>query len=216
MTISALAGTNTSFVMHFTTSIDAPGEPASNVKFAHAKRYTRRCRVGYWRRRADHQRRMERNPSFLAFAPMITAMVAGAEKNTGSSRAFDLAAVVADVDQTRLWIFGEPVRGRSERRAIISRSRDGNREFAQAPFIHKRRSHMNFFVNRGLFNNLRWDWIALRLVPAVDDLFRFTLQPKAVDLSRCSQSSNNNRYVVLPALHVRDIRKHERPPLVLR
>src|SRR6266536_2260051 len=75
------------------------GEPPRDVKFAHAKWYARRRRVRYRRRRADHQRGLEWDPSLLTLAPMIAAMIARAEKNTGSGRALDMAAVVADVDQ---------------------------------------------------------------------------------------------------------------------
>src|SRR6266536_792312 len=158
------------------------GEPPRDVKFAHAKRYARRRRVRYRRRRADHQRGLEWDSPFLALAPMIAAVVARAEKNTGSGRAFDMAAVVADVDETRLRILGKPVRRRRKWRAIVSWSRNGNREFAQATFIHERRSPMNFFMNDSLFDDLRWDRIALRLVPTINDLLGFTLQSEAIDL----------------------------------
>src|SRR5262245_31577270 len=114
---------------------------------------------------------------------MIAAVIARAEKNPGSRRAFYLTAVVAYVDETGLRIFGKPVRRRRKRCAIITWCRDGNRKFAQPAFVHERRSPVDFFVDRSIVNELRRNWIALRLVPTIDNFLGFALQPEAVDLS---------------------------------
>src|SRR5262249_22340036 len=158
------------------------GESTRDVKFAHAKRDAGWRRVRYRRRRSDDQCGLKRDPPFLALAPMIASVIARTEKNPRSCRAFYLTAVVADVDETSLRIFGKPVRRRRKRRAIVARCRDRNRKFAQPAFIRERCALMNFFMNQSLFDNLRRDRIALRLVPSIDDLFGFALQPEAVDL----------------------------------
>src|SRR5215467_13492282 len=113
---------------------------------------------------------------------MITSVIARTEKDTRSCRAFYLTTVVADVDETSLRIFGKPVRRRRKRRAIVARCRDRNRKFAQAAFVHERRSPMDFFVNRSIVNDLRRNRITLRFVPTIDNFLGFALQAKAVDL----------------------------------
>src|SRR5262245_64609775 len=100
---------------------------------------------------------------------MIAAVIARAEKDTRSRRAFYLTAIVADVDETGLRIFGKPVRSRRKRRAIVARCRDRNRKFAQAALIHERRTPMDFFVNRSLFDDLRRNRMALRFVPRSEE-----------------------------------------------
>src|SRR5262245_22091655 len=113
---------------------------------------------------------------------MIAAVIARTEKNPRSCWAFYLTTVVTDVDETGLRIFGKPVRCRRKRCAIVARCRDRNRKFPQAALIQQRRSPMNFFMDRSIINDPRWDRIALRLVPPIDNFFVFTLQAKAVDL----------------------------------
>ena len=178
MTISALAGTSTSLVMHFTTSMGAPASPPATSSSLTLKRNARRRSIRYTGRRADHQRGLQRNAALLALAPMVAAVIARAEKHAGSRRAFDMAAVVADVDDAGLRIFCEPVRRRGERRAVVTGRGNGNREFAQTAFLHQRRTRVDDFVHRRFFDDLRRNRIALRFVPAIDDLFRFTLKPK--------------------------------------
>src|SRR5262245_65833463 len=101
---------------------------------------------------------------------MIAAVIARTEKNPRSCWAFYLTAVVADVDETGLRIFGKPVRCRRKRCAIIPWCRDRNRKFAQAAFVHERRSPMNFFMDRSIVNDLRCNRITLRFVPTIDNL----------------------------------------------
>src|SRR5262245_53901720 len=192
------------------------GESARDVKFTHAKRYAGwRC-VRYRWRCSDDQCSLKGNPSLLALAPMITSVIARTEKDTRSRWAFYLTTVVADVDETSLRIFGKPVRRRRKRRAIVARCRDRNRKFAQAAFVHQRRSPMDFFMDRSIINDPRWDRIALGLVPPIDNFLGFALEPEAIYVSRSSQSSYHHSNIVLPPLDVRDIREHERPPFVLR
>ena len=112
------------------------GEPAGNVELAHAKRNPRRRSVSDTGRRADHQRRLQRNAALLTLAPVITTMIARAQKNSGPRRAFDMAAVVADIDVAGFRIAREPVRRRGKRRAIVTRRGDWNRKLAQTAHFH--------------------------------------------------------------------------------
>src|SRR5262245_57033843 len=147
---------------------------------------------------------------------MIAAVIARAEKDTRSRWAFYLTAIVANVDETGLRIFGKPVRSGRKRRAIVARCRDRNWKFPQAAFVHEQRSPMDFFMDRSIINDPRRNRMALRFVPTIDNLLGFALEPEAIDVSRSSQSSDHHRNIVLPPLDVRDIREHERPPFVLR
>src|SRR5262245_11132044 len=117
---------------------------------------------------------------------MIAAVIARAEKSPGSRRTFYLTAVVAYVDETGLRIFGKPVRRRRKWRAIIAWCRDRNRKFAQAAFVHERRSPMDFFVDRSIVNDLGRNRIALRFVPTIDNFLGFALESEAINVSRSS------------------------------
>src|SRR5207245_10709251 len=139
MAIAALAGTSKSFVLHRTTSIGAPARPPA-ISSSLTLKGTRAGAVYATGGGADHQRRLKGNPPLLALAPVIATVVARTEKDSGPRRAFDLPAIVADVDLSGFWIFREPVRRRRKRRAIIAWGRDGHRELTQSCFLHQRRA----------------------------------------------------------------------------
>ena len=192
------------------------GKPAGNVELAHAERNARRRRVSDTGRRADHQRGLERDTALLAFAPMVSTVVARTEKHARSCRAFDMAAVVADVDDAGLRVLGEPVRRRGKRRAVVAWSRNWNWKFSETAFLQQVRSRVNDFMHRRIIDDARRYRIRLRLIPAVDDLLRFALKPEAVNLSRRRQCADDDRNIVLASLRIDHVSKHKCAALLFR
>src|SRR5687767_5681908 len=122
---------------------------------------------------------------------MIAAVIARAEKNSGPRRTLHLAAVIPDVDVAGLQIFGEPMGRRRKRRAVIARRRNRYGELPERFFFHQRGADVNFFMHWCVVDYFWRDWLALRLIPTIDDFLRLTLQPESIDAPRRRQRSNH-------------------------
>src|SRR5262245_47188969 len=127
------------------------------------------------------------------------------KKSAVSVWGFDLASVVADIEDPRVRILGHPI-GRSLRRSSVkSRCRDRHRKHVETVTVKEIVSFPDDLMHRTALDLHRSDGMRLRASPALVNFLRFASETDTVDFSRGRQGPDGDRHRVAFAFDVKNI-----------
>ncbi len=161
---------------------------------------------------ADHHRARHRLAALLVFEPMRVDAGAQFDRRIHAepARRFDLAAIIADVLQAAVRVFGDVMAGGQIRRVVETRRRDRHRQpvEAAARLVEIAAGDADFLAWR-LRDHARLKRRGERFHPGIADLVERPAEADAIDFGIGGKPRDQHGYIVMRALAVGRLREQK-------